>query len=242
MLALSPGLHAQVCYQNAFQGAYGYLLTGAATMGGTERPVAALGRLVLDGSGNLHGVSSASFMGLIFGNPVVGKYEAHSDCSVTWTLQDGAGGFQHFAGTMNVDASRITFRQTDAGGAKDGILVRTNEVCLDPSIAGSFQLTASGGTINVTTGAEPRPFLLRVLLTAEGRNFTFAPAPGEPPAAAGTYEVQGDCFLKLALELPVGEKQMATMHFRAIVVDEGREVLGIQTDPGTVVALRLVSK
>jgi hypothetical protein len=31
------------------------------------------------------------------------------------------------------------------------------------------------------------------------------------------------------------------MHFRAILVDNGREVLGIQTDPGTVVALRLVS-
>jgi hypothetical protein len=32
------------------------------------------------------------------------------------------------------------------------------------------------------------------------------------------------------------------MHFRGILVDDGQEVLGIQSDPGTVVVVRLISK
>jgi hypothetical protein len=31
-------------------------------------------------------------------------------------------------------------------------------------------------------------------------------------------------------------------HFRAIVVDDGRQVLGMQIDPATTVAIRLVSE
>jgi hypothetical protein len=42
--------------------------------------------------------------------------------------------------------------------------------------------------------------------------------------------------------LPADDHQAAAMHFRAILVDNGREVLGIQADPGKVVALRLVFK
>ena len=42
--------------------------------------------------------------------------------------------------------------------------------------------------------------------------------------------------------MPTREQESAAMHFRAILVENDREVLGIQTDPGTVVALRLVSK
>jgi hypothetical protein len=47
--------------------------------------------------------------------------------------------------------------------------------------------------------------------------------------------------VELALELRIGGKTEAT-HFRAIVVEKGRQVLAIETDPGTVVALRLVSR
>jgi hypothetical protein len=60
--------------------------------------------------------------------------------------------------------------------------------------------------------------------------------------AAGSYKVQGDCFVTLVLEMPAGENKTAAMRFRAILVDDGHEVLDIQTDPGTVVAVRLVSK
>jgi len=238
-----PLAHAAVCDPKAFHGAYGMSLTGATTIGGPTRPVALVGRLVADDSGDLSGISSASFTGLILGNPVTGKYEVHIDCSVTWTFQDDSGNFQHFAGTMSADGGRVTFRQTDSGGAGNGTLVRTMNGCSVSSLAGTYKAKASGRTVDVNTAVDSGPVSVQGVLIADGAsNLSFNSGPSTPVVAAGSYEVVDDCFVTLVVELPTHEHKTATMHFRAIVVDNGREVLGIQTDPGTVVALRLVSK
>ncbi len=239
----APATHAAVCDPNSFHGAYGLALTGTTTIGSPERLAAVVGRLVLDGYGNLSGVSSAGFTGLILGNPITGKYEAHFDCSVTWTLQDDSGNFQHFAGTMIAEGSRVRFRQTDPGGAENGILIRIMDRCSASSLAGKFQLTASGTTVDVNTAINSGRISIEGVLAADGaRNLTFTSGTGEPPRAAGTYDVQDDCFVNLDVELPAGPHKTAAMQFRAILVDDGREALGIQIDPGTVVALRLVSR
>lgn len=43
------------------------------------------------------------------------------------------------------------------------------------------------------------------------------------------------------MELAAAGSETPERHFRAILVENGQEILGIQTDPGTVVSLRLVS-
>jgi hypothetical protein len=80
------------------------------------------------------------------GNPTTGRYEAHADCSVTWTFQDSSGNFQHFGGTMNADGGRVTFRQTDRGGAGNGTLLRTVNWCSTSSLVGTYKFKASGRT------------------------------------------------------------------------------------------------
>jgi hypothetical protein len=235
--------HAAVCDPKAFHGAYGMSLTGATTIGGPTRPVAVVGRLVVEDSGNLSGISSTSFTGLILGNPVMGRYQAHADCSVTWILQDDSGNFQHFAGTMSTDGGHVAFRQTDPGGAGNGTLLRTVNWCSASSLAGTFKFKASGRTVDITSAVDSGPVSLQGVLIADGAGtLSLNSGPGQPVVAAGSYEVQGDCFVTLVLEMPAGEHKTATMHFRAILVDDGHEVLGIQTDPGTVVSVRLVSK
>ena len=159
------------------------------------------------------------------------------------TLQDDTGNFQHFAGTMSADSGHVAFRQTDPGGAQNGILLRTTNGCSASSLAGTFKVKASGRTVDPNTGVDSGRVSVRGVVIADGaRNLSFDSGPDEPALGAGTYEVADDCFVTLVLELPVGENKTATMHFRAILVDDGREVLGIQTDPGTVVALRLTSQ
>ena len=235
--------HAAVCDPRAFHGAYGFSLTGTTTIGGPARPVAVVGRGVVDDSGNLSGISSASFTGLIFGNQVTGRFEAQSDCAVRLTLQDDTGNFQHFAGTMSADGGHVSFRQTDPGGAQNGILLRTTNGCSASSLAGAFKVKASGRTVDPNTGLDSGRVSVRGVVIADGaRNLSFDSGPDEPALGAGSYEVADDCFVTLVLELPAAEHKTATMHFRAILVDDGREVLGIQTDPGTVVALRLTSQ
>ena len=238
-----PASPAAVCDPKAFHGTYGFSLTGNTTIGSSARPVAVVGRLVLDDSGTLSGISSASFTGLVFGNDVTGKYEAHSDCSVTWNLQDDSGNFQHFAGTMSPDGRRAAFRQTDPGGADDGTLLRTMDTCSDANLAGVLKLTAFGRTVDVDTGTDSGEISFQDLLIADGAgNLSFDEGADEPSSAAGTYHIGDDCFVELVLTLRADAKQTAPLHFRAIVVENGREVQGIETDPGTVVALRLVAK
>jgi hypothetical protein len=237
-----PATRAAVCDPKTLHGPYGFSLTGSTTIGGPTRPVAVVGRLIFGESGNLAGVSSASFTGLTLGNPVTGKYEAHTDCSVQWKLQDDSGAFQHFSGTMSADGGRVSFRQTDQGGAGNGILVRTMHECSKRSLAGKFNLAASGSTVDVGTAVESLRVSLDGLLIADGTGgLSFAAGPNEPAPLAGTYDVQGDCFVDIALELAAGETHKVAMHFRAILVETGREVIGIQTDPGTTVSLRLLS-
>ena len=238
-----PVTHAAVCEPRAFHGAYGLSLTGTTNIGSQTRPVAVIGRLVVEDSGNLSGISSASFTGLILGNVVTGKYEAHTDCSVTWTLQDDSGSFQHFAGNMSADGGRVAFRQTDPGGAGNGILLRSTDRCSASSLAGRFQLTVSGSTVDVNTALDSGRVSISGVLIADGAGIlSLSSGPDEPVRSAGSYEVADDCFVKFVLELPADEHKWPAMHFRAIVVESGREVLGIQTDPGTTVALRLASK
>ena len=240
--SLAPVTHAAVCDPNAFHGAYGFSLTGTTTIGGPARPVAVVGRLVLDGVGNVSGISSAAFTGLTFGSPVRGTYEAHWDCSVTWNLQDDSGNFQHFAGTIEPNGEHIVFRQTDPGGAEEGIMLRTMDGCSDSSLAGKFNLTISGATLDIDTAVESGRVSFTGLLIADGAGgLSFATRPDLPTLAAGSYDIQGDCLGELKLELRLGSKTETT-HFRAIVVENGHHVLAIETDPGTVVALRLVSR
>lgn len=237
-----PSTHAAVCDPNALQGPYAFSLVGATTIGGRTGPVAVLGRLVFDDSGDVSGIASASFTGFVLGNPVTGKYEAHADCSVEWSLQDDSGGFQHFAGSMSAGGGHVAFRQTDPGGAQTGTLLRTMDQCSESSLAGEFHLTASGSTVDISTAVESERISLNGLLIADGAGgLFFAKGAGEPVLSAGTYDVQDDCFAELVLELPEVGNAKAAMHFRAILVEKGG-ALGIQTDPGTIVALQLVSR
>jgi hypothetical protein len=98
---------ADVCNPADLLGPYAFQLTGSTDIAGTPKPAASLGRIAFDGLGGLSGTASATFRGLLLGNPVTGSYEAKSDCSVIWKLQDDSGGFQNFTGTLSSDGTSV---------------------------------------------------------------------------------------------------------------------------------------
>jgi hypothetical protein len=111
-----------------FPGPYGFQLSGQTTISGTSKPVTSLGRIVFDSDGTIGGYSSVMFDGYLLGNPVTGKYETHPDCTVTWSLQDDSGAYQHFTGTIGADGKSVRFRQTDTGSARSGVMSRTADI------------------------------------------------------------------------------------------------------------------
>src|SRR5437879_7254114 len=146
LLLLLPGaVHAgDVCDPTKLVGPYAFQLSGSTTISGAPKPTASLGRITFDGSSSLSGTASATFSGVLLGNPVTGTYEAKSDCSVTWKLQDDSGAFQNFSGTLSSDWSRGQFRQTDPGGAQRGVLQKTSDTCTAADLRTQYHFTLSG--------------------------------------------------------------------------------------------------
>jgi hypothetical protein len=221
LLALSLPAFAQVCDPAKLSGPYGFQLSGTTTISGAEKPTTSLGRIVFDGHGNLSGTSSAMFSGFLLGNPVTGAYEAGADCGLTWKLQDDSGGFQHFAGTLSSDLTHGQFRQTDPGGAQHGTLQRAPDTCTAQNLRKQYTYTVSGSTTPMQEGDKPRPVSAKGTLDV---------------ARNGTFQVDSDCTVQFDLVLLGPGERLVSLHMRGVLVNGGREILAIQTDPGAMVA------
>jgi len=141
-----------VCNPADLLGPYAFQLSGTTTIAGTPKPTASLGRIVFDGGGKQSGSASAMFNGLLLGNPVTGTYEANSDCTVSWKMQDDSGAFQHFSGTLSSDGIRVQFKQTDLGGPQRGILEKVPSACTAADVQRKYTFTMLGKTIAMQEG------------------------------------------------------------------------------------------
>ncbi|HWC97458.1 MAG TPA: hypothetical protein VG456_11925 [Candidatus Sulfopaludibacter sp.] len=212
---------ALVCDPQKFAGSYGVQLSGTTTISGEIKPVAAISRLVFDGKGSVSGYSSVNFTGLLLGNPVNGSYQAGTDCSLQWSLQDTSGAYQHFAGTAASDYVRIRFRQTDKGAAHDGAMIRMPKECSVAILSRLYDYTFSSGAsglLEVTGGGN------LVVNSADGLS-----------AGRGTVQIDSDCMAQFQLTMP---NTNAVINLRGVLLDEGREIRAIQTDPGPAVTAK----
>jgi len=229
LLVLLPCLPAQAadaCNPADLVGPYAFQLTGLTDISGTPKPTASLGRIAFDGHGSLSGTASATFAGLLLGNPVTGSYVAKSDCSVIWKLQDDSGAFQNFSGTSSTDGTRMQFKQTDPGGAQHGIMQKTSDNCSAADLRTKYYFTVSGSTTPMLPGE------LSVTVSAKGSLDTIE---------NGSFEVESDCSVRFDWTLPAQDGQVAEplpMTMRGFLVNGGKEILAFQTDPGAMVAAR----
>lgn len=231
---------AAVCTPSAVEGVYGFQLSGETNVSGSAKPAASVGRLVLDGMGSLSGVSSVDFAGYFLGNSVTGTYQARSDCSISWSLQDDSGAYQHFSGTATPDGKLVQFRQTDAGGARHGVMVQAAASCSAGDFRGGYKFSISGSTIAMLEGATGGTVSLEGTAEADGGGAVSVRLNGASDASpTGTAEVDDDCFVRLDLPFPGSSGQMSSRKFRAMLVNGGKQLLGIETDPGAIVTLRM---
>src|SRR5664279_6476382 len=189
LLVFSAGLAAQapdVCNPADLFGPYAFQLTGLTDISGTPRPTASLGRIAFGERGSLTGTASATFRGLLLGNPVTGSYEAKSDCSVIWKLQDDSGGFQNFSGTLSSDGTSVPFKQTDPGGAQHGIMKKIPAACSAADLGQKYSFTVSGATTPMLPGQVPHAVSGKGTLDI---------------ARNGSFQVASDCSVNFGLPL-----------------------------------------
>jgi hypothetical protein len=225
-----------VCDPAKLQGAYGFQLSGRTTISGESKPVASIGRLEFDGKGDVSGISSVNFAGYFLGNPVTGKYEAHADCSIAWTLQNDSGAWQHFEGRLTPDLLAAQFHQTDPGGARNGTMQMVAPTCSAAGLAARYSFALSGNASPMNPGDVPR----RVSATgiaepdaAGALQLTMADAGG-----SGTIAIDSDCIAQMTMALPTGD----TVALRGVLVDGGKRILAVETDPGTTVTATFTAR
>ena len=224
LLALVPGSAAQaadVCNPADLFGPYAFQLTGSTDISGKPKPTASLGRIVFDGRGGVSGTASATFSGFLLGNPVTGKYEAKSDCSVTWKLQDDSGAFQNFRGRLSADGTEVQFKQSDPGGAERGIMKKTPNTCSAADLLKRYTYTVSGSTTPM------QPDEVAHTVSANGTLDV---------AENASVQVDSDCSVRFDLRISDQSGEPSLVTIRGFLVRGGKEILAFQTDPGAMVA------
>jgi hypothetical protein len=240
-----PAYAVDPCSAGAVQGPYGLYLSGVSTISGSPTPFATLSRIVFDGARGLSGYSSVNFNGLLLGNPVTGTYEVKPDCTMSWSLQDDSGAFQHFTGKLTAVGSKVEVQQTDAGTGGHGTLQRTSNTCTTGDLRPGYNFTLSGTATPLASGDVPGTISAKGEMRVNGAT-TFAMTQtlqGRKITADGTFAVESDCITRFEFALPVKDgKATVPMKLRGILVNEGKEILAIQTDPGTVVSARFTAR
>jgi len=240
-LALSAHA-ADVCNPRDVQGTYGFQIAGETAISGASQPAVSLGRLIFDADGGVSGTSSVKFAGLLLGNPVTGTYESHADCSVTWSLQDDSGGFQHFRGVAAPGGGRVRFRQADPGGMRDGLMVRTAaDGCKAADLQQKYAFKLSGTTIPMTEGGAAQTVSAEGVMEQDANHHFHLTLEGKPPYTTDvSIEVESDCTVEQETVLPFAGTATA-VKLRGILVDHGKQILAIQTDPGAMVSVRFTA-
>jgi hypothetical protein len=238
LIALVYQAHAaDVCDPRKFAGAYGVQLSGDTTISDKVEPVALIGRLVFDGGGSVSGYVSVNYTGLLLGNPVNGSYEMETDCSLSWNLEGDTGAFQHFSGSITGDFLRVQFHQTDEGGAQHGILVRTPKECSAATLQKRYTYSISGRTTAMLPGETEHAVSSSGAIVV-GETGKLAVTEGVLAPKEGTIQVDSDCIAHFALVLP----SAGAINLRGILLDDGKEILAIQTDPGATVTARFTAQ
>jgi hypothetical protein len=225
--AVASAQATDVCDPPKLHGAYGFQLSGRTTISGDSKPVGGIGRLEFDGRGAVSGVSSVNFAGYFLGSPVTGKYEVRTDCSIAWSLQDDSGAWLHFEGKLTPDLLAARFHQTDPDGAQNGAMQRMAPTCSVTGLAGRYSFSLSGNAIPMNPGDVPR----RISATgiAEPDAAGVLKLTVADTAGSGTIAIDSDCIAQLTLALPSGD----SIALRGVLVDGGKRVLAIETDPGS---------
>ena len=233
---------ADVCDPRKFDGAYGVQLSGTTTISGTAQPVAVIGRLVFDGHGAVTGYMSVNFTGYLLGNPVSGSYDAHTNCSLNWSLQDDSGAFQHFSGTMTGDFRSVNFRQTDPGGADHGIMARTAATCGNSGLLNRYTYSIAGSTTPMLPGETAHTVKSSGAVDVAGGKLSFTPDGPHAPSD-GTIDVDGDCVATMQFTLSGSDSDAKIpVNLRGVLLDDGKQILAIQTDPGTTVLAKFTAQ
>lgn len=204
-------------------------------------PVAIVGSVTYDGTGNLSGAYTGNFGGFILSAPFKGTYTVSPDCTYSDEFAPGPGLLLHTAGTISGRGmfQEIHYIGTDTGIVMSGTSKKAQVRCSLETLKGKYALFGQGTVIGQLPNlpAPPFPVSRNGDITFDGAgNFS-----GELTASVkgvivpgvtftGTYTVDSDCTTSAVITNSLG--QVAHEAGGISGNAEFREVHLIVTDPG----------
>jgi hypothetical protein len=116
-----PASAKNVCSLRSITGSYGYTVNGTNLSSG---PLAAVGLVSSDGTGNLTASETDSLNGTIVRRTITGTYTVNPDCTGTVTFTDNFNQTTHLDFVAVQDQAELRFIQTDSGSVTTGVATK----------------------------------------------------------------------------------------------------------------------
>jgi hypothetical protein len=227
--ALSSAAWAATCSNASLSGTYGFLHDGTDSNG--TPLTAAVSQITFDPTtGTFNGETTASHDGVIVRNSLTGIYKIASNCTGTGRPTGGS----RFSIVVTSTGFLAVHLFSEGFAVKQG-----SPTCTNAGVAGSFGFETTGvflatgavafiGELKLTVNPSGEGVISgHVAISEDGTFLTFAQEP-----VAGSYRVAKDCRGRATIT-PKGHPEM---HFSLVVVNDGNEMLAVETDADTVVS------
>lgn len=246
-VALSPTAWAATCSNASLSGTYGFLHSGIDARGASA---AAVTKITFDPTrGTFTGENTANTAGVLNTSSLTGTYAVAKNCTVTSlsTLVSGIN-VETVNNSFVVTSTGFWYLFQKPGGTASGFGVKQGSpTCTDAGVEGSFGFRTTGDFLAGAPAVGPVAFIGELKFTVDssgegvvsghiagsedGTILTFADEP-----VTGSYKIDKDCK-GTATIAPKGQPEM---HFIFVVVDDGKQMLAVETDADAVVSGTLV--
>jgi len=234
-LALSSTAWGATCSNASLNGTYGFLHDGTASTGAPA--TAAITQITFDSAtGTFRGETIASHDGVIATQSLTGTYTVASDCTGTGTPAAGSP----FSIVVTSRAFLAVHPFSEGFAVKQG-----SPTCTNAAVIGSFGFEATGVFLPGAPATGWVAFIgeLKLTVTASGEGVISGHVAGSEGGTAltfapvtGSYKVDTDCRGTATIT----PQDQSPLNFSFVVVDYGKEMLGIDADAYTVVSGTLV--
>jgi len=229
MVATVPAVHA--CTNASLKGVYGIVFNG---LNGQGQPTTGLFQITSDGAGNLTGSANQSTNGTIVENAAfTGTYTVAKGCTGTASISfDQPGGYNFVLDNGNKDSYWFN---TDSGKTRAGYAVEQGSAtCTNLGVKHTYALEAAG----IVVGTGDVVYVGQLALNGTGGitgtlSTSLNGTITSDESATGTYSISSNCTGTASIT-PQGST--TAINFVVIVADDGKELMVMESDNGTVVS------
>jgi hypothetical protein len=231
VLAVSVGAgsaSAATCSNATLKGVYGLLSSG---LDGSGQPATSVAQITADGAGNITGAVTKSKDGTIYNYTTTGTYSMAKNCtgSATYTNQDGSPRHDNFV--MDDANKGLQAVQTDSGHVQSAFVLPEGTVtCGLTGKKATFAFNLTGTVVGTGQAA----YVGQVTLDGTGKvsgSMTASIAGSIGTASiTGTYTEASSC----TGTMQISASGYPSSNYNFVVVNAGKELLLIETDPNTV--------